>query len=30
MHCVDAAMYLAKANGKNRYQVYCEATQTTQ
>jgi diguanylate cyclase (GGDEF)-like protein len=24
MHCVDAAMYLAKATGKNRYQVYSD------
>jgi diguanylate cyclase (GGDEF)-like protein len=29
MHCVDAAMYLAKASGKNRYQVYCDARQIT-
>ena len=27
MHCVDAAMYLAKAAGKNRYQVYCDNRQ---
>jgi diguanylate cyclase (GGDEF)-like protein len=29
MHCVDAAMYLAKASGRNRYQVYCDSVQTT-
>ena len=28
MHCVDAAMYLAKASGRNRYQVYCDSMQT--
>ena len=27
MHSVDAAMYLAKTSGKNRYQVYCDARQ---
>ena len=27
MHCVDAAMYLAKATGKNRYQVYSDNRQ---
>lgn len=29
MHCVDAAMYLAKATGRNRYQVYGDARQIT-
>jgi diguanylate cyclase (GGDEF)-like protein len=29
MHKVDAAMYVAKANGRNRFQVYCDAGQTT-
>jgi diguanylate cyclase (GGDEF)-like protein len=29
MHDVDAAMYLAKANGRNRFHVYCDARQTT-
>jgi diguanylate cyclase (GGDEF)-like protein len=29
MRCVDAAMYQAKANGRNRYQVYHYAMQAT-
>jgi diguanylate cyclase (GGDEF)-like protein len=29
MHCVDTAMYLAKASGKNSFQVYCDARQIT-
>jgi diguanylate cyclase (GGDEF)-like protein len=29
MHDVDAAMYLAKKSGKNRYQVYSDARRTT-
>jgi diguanylate cyclase (GGDEF)-like protein len=29
MRCVDAAMYMAKVNGKNRYQVYRDSNQTT-
>jgi diguanylate cyclase (GGDEF)-like protein len=29
MHDVDAAMYLAKANGRNRFQVYSKARKTT-
>jgi PleD family two-component response regulator len=29
MHDVDAAMYLAKKNGRNRFQVYGEPSRTT-
>jgi predicted signal transduction protein with EAL and GGDEF domain len=28
MHCADAAIYLAKASGRNSYQVYCDTKQT--
>ncbi len=28
MHDVDAAMYLAKKGGRNRFQVYCDASRT--
>jgi diguanylate cyclase (GGDEF)-like protein len=28
MHDVDAAMYMVKKNGRNRFQVYCDASRT--